>query len=112
MEINQLKPVDVVRNDYGSWSHPEFDKYWEANFNDAEGCSNEQWDELKRYFNIETFQISLELDNYDQWEKYGDGGDLSDWNPEKPVASGDWFLMLIYGNEDGAFAEWAKEKVA
>lgn len=112
MAINQLKPVDVVRNDCGFWAHPEFDKYWEVNFNDAEYCSDEQWSELKRYFNIETFRISLELDNCEQWENYGDDSDLSNWNPEKPVLSGDWFLMTIYYSEDGPQAIWAKEQAA
>lgn len=27
MNINQLKPVEVVRDDYGFWVHPVLDQY-------------------------------------------------------------------------------------
>ena len=31
-KINQLMPVEDVRNSHGEWIHPEVDAYWESNF--------------------------------------------------------------------------------
>lgn len=113
MEINQLKPVEVVRDNYGYWTHPEFTKYWNEVIGEgAEYCTTEQHEALKRDLNIETFRTSLELEDYEAWEKYVESSDASDWQPEEPIIDGEWFLVSIFCNEDGAFATWGKEKVA
>lgn len=110
LKTNQLMPVEVTRNDEGYWSHPAFDKYWAENYGDAEYLNKSEWDELERHFNIDTFTTSLELEYYDLYQQYYETGELLAWNPDKPVASGDWFLISIYSNEDGAFATWAKPR--
>ena len=110
-EINQLKPAEVVRDQYGYWSHPEYTKYWdEVIGKGAEHCTTEQWNALERELNIETIRKSLELEDSKVWQKYVESSDASDWQPVKP--NGDWFLVSIFCNEDGAFATWAKEKTA
>lgn len=112
-EINQLKPAEVVRDQYGYWSHPEYTKYWdEVIGKGAEHCTNEQWNALEHDFNIDTFKASLELEDYNAWKEYVESSDASSWQPVKPILDGDWFLVSIFCNEDGAFATWAKEKAA
>lgn len=106
----QLMPAEVTRNDEGYWSHPAFDKYWAENYGDAEYLNQSEWDELERHFNIDTFTTSLELEDYDLYQQYCETGELLAWNPDQPVASGDWYLISIYSNEDGAFATWAKPR--
>ena len=69
-------------------------------------------DFLNYIFNIDTFKASLELEDYNAWKEYVESSDASSWQPVKPILDGDWFLVSIFCNEDGAFATWAKEKAA
>ncbi|MDC4730812.1 hypothetical protein NQ785_08615 [Acinetobacter baumannii] len=107
--INQLKPVEVVRNQYGEWTHPEVDAYLKNILgDDAEFMNQEQWDELKRHFNIVTVKTYLESTvSPDEFDEIMDDADLSKWQPLAPHG---FFLMSIYFTEDGADAIWAKEK--
>lgn len=108
--IKQLKPVEVVRNQYGEWTHPEVDVYLKNILgDDAEFMTQEQWDELKRHFNIVTVKTYLESTvSADEFDEIMDDADLSKWQPLAPHG---FFLMSIYYTEDGADAIWAKEKL-
>jgi len=108
MEIKQLTPAEIKRDDCGQWIHPELAKYWDDNFgNDVEQVSKEQWNELKRYFNIETINIFLESSvSSDDWEKMMDDCDISKWHP---IAPHGFFLIDTHFTEDDAVALFARE---
>ena len=109
-KINQLMPVEDVRNSHGEWIHPEVDAYWESNFGaDTESISGDDWNELKRHFNIVTVKMYLEASvSSDDFDEIMDGCDLSKWNP---IAPHGFFLFSINFTEDGAEAIWAKAKI-
>lgn len=107
MEINQLKPVEIIRDDCGFWIHPEFRDYLNKHHENQEYISQEEWDELKRYFNIQTVNIYLETNvSGDDWEVIMDSCDLSKWNP---IAPNGFFLIDINYTEDDAVAIFARE---
>ena len=109
MDINQLKPAEIVRDEYGSWIHPEYSKYLDQHHKNQEWLSQDEWNQVKRYFNIETVQFYLEACvSEDTWEKMMDDTDLSEWNP---VAPDGFFLMDIHFTEDDAVAVFAREKL-
>lgn len=104
---NQLKPCEVVRNRFGCWVHPVYLKYLNDHFADTEYLSREDWNELKRHFNIVTTTMHLEsCVSADEYDEIMDGCDLSRWTP--PIPHG-FFLIDIGFTEDGAEAIFAKE---
>ena len=107
MEINQLKPVDIVRHESGFWSHPEFNAYFDKHHENQECIFQAEWVELKRYFNIQTVNIYLESSvSSDEWEQMMDDCDLSKWDP---IAPNGFFLIDINFTEDDAVAIFARE---
>lgn len=107
MEINQLKPVDIVRDEDGQWIHPDFKKYLDETFGVAEFVSQKQWDEMKRYLNIQTCELWLSVTtSCDDFEKMMDSENISNWNP---IAPNGFFLINISFCEDDAYAIFARE---
>lgn len=107
MEIKQLKPVNEERNRFGCWTHPEFKAYIDQHFNDAEWIDQKDWDDLKRYFNIETTKLYLDSSvSGDDWERMMDSCDLTSWNPIAPTG---FFLIDIGFTEDDAEAIFARQ---
>lgn len=106
---NYLHRTKVNRSENGEWIHPELGKYWEINFGgDVEDLDVEQWEELKRYFNIDTITFDLESCVSEKvYEKMMDSCDLSKW---KPIPPNHYFLISINYTEDGASAVFAKQK--
>ena len=108
MDINQLKPVEIVRDEIGAWSHPDYCAYLDKYHADEESISKKDWDEMLRYFNIETVIFFLESSvSSDDWEIMMDECDISKWNP---IAPNGFFLMDIHFGEDDAYAIFAREK--
>ncbi|MFP6820263.1 hypothetical protein [Acinetobacter sp.] len=108
MEINQLKPVDVLRDECGQWVHPDYLKYLDEHFGDAESISQEQWDELKCYFNIQTVTLWLSASvTEDDFEEIMlmENTDLSKWTPNNPDG---FFLIDIGYTEEDAQAIFAR----
>lgn len=108
MEINQLKPVEVVRWEGGHWIHPDYLKYLDDHFGDNESISLSEWNELKRYFNIQTVSLwlsaSVSEDDFEEimeMEKV----DLSKWDP---IAPDGFFLIDIGYTEEDAQAIFAR----
>ena len=113
MQIPALEPVELVRTDLGYYCHPTFDLYWHKKFGQAEGCSAEEWQELKNYFGIEVCTVDMEDDievGGDLWKSFFDDGDpdVRSWNPTPPLGDG-WFLLSISDLEDGPSAMWARK---
>lgn len=107
MEINQLKPAEIVRDDMGQWIHPEFQTYINAKSDDSFLFTEEEWTELERHFNIETVTIWMEGSvSVDDWEIMMDDADITKWNPITPHG---FFLIEIGFSEDDAYALFARE---
>jgi|GEM_PF-410735 hypothetical protein len=105
--INQLKPTEIIRDEMGSWVHPDYLKYIDDNHADQEWFSQEDWDQLKKHFNIVTTRLYLEGSvSEDLFEEIMDSADLSKWDP---IAPHGFFLIDIGFTEDGAEALFAKE---
>ncbi|WP_119686458.1 hypothetical protein [Acinetobacter ursingii] len=107
MEINQLKPAEIVRDDMGQWIHPEYCAYINALSGESDYFTKEEWAELKRHFNIETVSIWMESSvSEDDWVIMMDASDITKW---EPIAPHGFFLIDIGFGEDDAYACFARE---
>ncbi|WP_151867921.1 hypothetical protein [Acinetobacter soli] len=107
MEIKQLEPTEIIRDEMGAWIHPEYLKYINSLESEADYFTNEEWMELKRFFNIETVTLWLEASvSQDDWEIMMDSADIRKWDP---VAPHGFFLIDIGFSEDDAYALFARE---
>ena len=108
MEIKQLNPVEVVRDETGSWIHPEFLNYLNSLEDDAEFITNEDWRKFESDFNVETVTFWMESSvSSDDWESMMDDCDISKWDP---IAPHGFFLIDIGFSEDDAYAIFARHK--
>ncbi|WP_151980589.1 hypothetical protein [Acinetobacter guerrae] len=107
MEINQLKPAEIVRDEMGQWIHPEILTYINSLESEADYFTKQEWDELKRHFNIETVTFWMESSlSEDDWENMMDASDITKWDP---IAPHGFFLIDIGFSEDDAYACFARE---
>lgn len=111
MEIKQLKPAVVERDDCGQWTHPEFVEYLKKHIDDdAEQITGEQWEKLKKDLNIQTvtfwLSASVSCDDFDEIMMMENGLDLSKW---QPICPDGFFLIDIYYTEEDAQAIFARE---
>lgn len=113
-EIKQLEPAEIIRDQYGFWTHPVFSEYLDHVIGDAEGMTSEQFEELKRYFNVDFSKVEMEFDAPEEVaDRYWEQEELevvNDWHPSKPEEDGGWFLVSINDTEDGPMAWWAKPR--
>lgn len=108
METKQLEPAEIIRSEMGTWTHPEYAKYLTEKFDGKECISRDEWDELKRHFNIQTVTFWMEGHvNPDDWETMMDACDITKWNP---IAPNGFFLIDIHFSEDDAYALFARNK--
>jgi len=96
--------VPVERDQYGYWTHPEYDKFCDgresiptADFNAWIAANGLNW--YVEYRDEETI-------NPDD-----DGCDISSWQPEPPVKDDGWFVGSIHDTEDGAVCIWLRKAV-
>lgn len=107
MDIKQLTPVEIKRDETGSWIHPEFLNYLNSLESEADFFTNEEWTELERHFNIETVEIWMKASaSEDDWEVMMDTADITKWDP---IAPHGFFLIEIGFSEDDAYALFARE---
>ena len=107
MEINQLKPAEIVRDDMGQWIHPEFGEYLDQHHRNQECITQSEWDAIKQHFNIETVTLWMESSvSEDDWEIMMDASDITKWDP---IAPHGFFLIEIGFSEDDAYALFARE---
>ena len=108
MDIKQLTPVEIKRDETGSWIHPDFLNYLNSLESESDFFTNEEWAELKRHFNIETVTLWMESSvSSDDWESMMDKCDMSKWDP---IAPHGFFLIDIGFSEDDAYAIFARPK--
>ncbi|WP_166167917.1 hypothetical protein [Acinetobacter sp. SA01] len=108
MEVKQLEPMDVIRSEMGTWTHPVYSAYMGENLGNKEYISPGEWEDFKRHFNIDTVTFWMESSiNYDDWEAMMDDCDITKWNP---IAPNGFFLIDINFSEDDAYAIFARNK--
>ncbi|AUC05524.1 hypothetical protein PFCIP103579_0346 [Prolinoborus fasciculus] len=112
--IKQLEPAEIIRDQYGFWTHPVFSEYLDHVIGDSESMTLEQFEELKQHFNVDFSKVEMEFDASEEVaSRYWDHEELEAvayWNPSKPKGDADWFLVSINDTEDGPVAWWAKPK--
>lgn len=86
--VNQLTPVDVVRDECVFWSHPVYREYALKMLNGRESCTAEEWEKLQTDLGVEIQGVNMEYDA-PTWiyEKYASDGDVEvcrQWQPSKP----------------------------
>ncbi|VXA58239.1 conserved hypothetical protein [Acinetobacter proteolyticus] len=107
IDTNQLKPCEIKRDKYGSWIHPVYLKYIQDHFGNSEWISQEQYDALKKHFNIVTTRIYLEGSvSEDLYKEISQSSDLTKWDP---IAPHGYFLIQIGQDDDDTFALFAKQ---
>ena len=107
MEINQLKPAEIIRDEMGTWSHPDYLAYLVKYHSDEEVISSEAWGAMLDHFNGETVIFYLESSvSSDDWEIMMDNCDITKWDP---IAPNGFFLIDIAFSEDDAYALFARK---
>ena len=108
MENNKLEPMEIVRSEMGTWTHPIYGAYLDKVFGDKEYISLGDWCAFKTQFNIDTVIFWMEGSvNSDDWEIMMDGCDITKWDP---IAPNGFFLIDINFSEDDAYAIFARNK--
>jgi len=104
--MNKLEPMEVIRTEMGTWTHPEYAKYLAEKFDDAEWIDQKDWDNFRKESNIDTVTFWMESTiNSDDWEIMMDAGDITKWDP---IAPNGFFLVDINFSEDDAYAIFAR----
>lgn len=107
----KLLPVAVTRDEIGTWSHPDFKKYWNENLHKVEHPSKQEWQALLDFFGIEVIKVDMENDApEDVLNRYFDLEEIeamNDWHPTPPSDLA-WFLIAINHTDDGAAAWFAR----
>lgn len=107
MSIKAIEPVEVIRDEDGWFTHPQY--FTEPEWEDPEGMAQEQFNKYISERGIETATTSLECDDADANERYCEDGqvDCSGWEPSKPSGDG-WFVLSIHDTEDGPICVWGR----
>lgn len=101
-----MKPLMAVtpqRDADGYWTHPDLPEFEEGDFDD--------WNYWKSKQGLMFSTVFLEdHDDHPACRRYFEEGDsnISDWHPEPPDSSADWFLVCISDTDDGPAAWFAK----
>lgn len=97
-----IKEIEVVRDQYGYWTHPDYPTNWDEDTTE---------EEVNKWFSdnqIKAVDIWMQDDDEPLSEKYAAGEVYAcDWNPKKPTE--DSFLLFITDTEDGCLALFATQ---
>uniref|UniRef100_UPI00383BF3E9 hypothetical protein n=1 Tax=Salmonella enterica TaxID=28901 RepID=UPI00383BF3E9 len=102
--MNTIKEMPVERDEYGCWTHPEYEKFCAG----REYISTEEFDAWMKENNLQWTIRSMDEDDFDLDAA---GPDIAAWEPERPEGEG-WFVGSIHDTEDGSVCIWLREKVA
>lgn len=100
--MQQLRPVEVVRDAHGYWTHPDLPDFH------SDPDRFHQWRDAQQ---LEQRSVWLEAEALDHpaCVSYFVAGDpdITDWEP--PVSEGEgWFLIGLWDAEDGPVAWFAR----
>lgn len=102
--MSTIKEMPVERDEYGCWTHPEYEKFCAG----REYISTEEFDAWMKENNLQWTIRSMDEDDFDLDAA---GSDIAAWEPERPEGEG-WFVGSIHDTEDGPVCIWLREKVA
>ena len=106
MGMNKLEPMEVIRTEMGTWSHPVYINQLCEMIGDKEYITKDEWDNFRKELNIDTVTFWMESTiNSDDWETMMDAGDITKWDP---IAPNGFFLVDINFSEDDAYAIFAR----
>ena len=99
--MNLIQPAEVVRDEYGFWTHPDYPE-WD------EGTTRPMIDAWFKEQGLERSIIWFEEDAprhlVDEWMENGEAP-CEKWEPTVPEGGG-WFVLSIHDTEDGPLCIW------
>ena len=107
MTIKPILPVEVVRDEDGWFTHPQY--FTEPEWDGVDCMTQAEFDKYIAERGIETATTSLEGDDSEMHERYCEEGqvDCTAWTPSKPAGEG-WFMLSIHDTEDGPICVWGR----
>lgn len=104
--MNLIKELPVKRDEWGSWTHPEYSKF----FAYRDCVPLREFDEWLSTMGMDYRIVELEYDD-DSPAKHrvfelGDP-DFHDWVPSRPEGDG-WFIVSIQDTEEGPVCIWIR----
>ncbi|EET8198733.1 TPA: hypothetical protein ACHTJ6_005232 [Escherichia coli] len=101
--MNEIREIPVERDEYGCWTHPEYEKFCDG----REYISTEEFNTWMKANNLQWTICSMDEDYLNP---VADDPDISTWEPEQPEGEG-WFIGSIHDTEDGPVCVWLRNKV-
>ncbi|CAI8898669.1 Prophage protein [Pseudomonas sp. IT-232MI5] len=103
-KIKLIQPATVVRDEMGSFQHPDLPYFDEGDGEKCKAWVAEQGLTVK--------QDRLEYADEAVADRYfeSDDPDFSYWEPEKPDGEG-WFCLAMHDTDDGPLCWWARREV-
>ncbi|ELO7509296.1 hypothetical protein R0629_000874 [Escherichia coli] len=99
-----IKEMPVERDEYGCWTHPEYEKFWNSSEVSVPGL------ESVAGFIVWVMENHLEFTVHfmnDGTAPDASGTDISAWEPERPEGEG-WFIGSIHATESGPVCVWLR----
>ena len=103
-EIKLIEPAPVVRDEMGSFQHPDM-----PDFDEGDGDKCKAWVAEQ---GLQVAMVSLEYADEAVADRYFESGDpdYSYWEPDRPDGD-DWFCLAIHDTDDGPVCWWARHEV-
>lgn len=95
-----IKPMEVQRDQYGYWTHPDYAAFCDG----REYVANE---EFNQWMALQGLEWTVIYRDEDEIDPAVDGYDISTWQPDSPSGDG-WFVGSIHDTEDGAVCIWLR----
>ena len=100
--MNAIKEMPVERDEYGCWTHPEYENF----------CAGREYistGEFDVWIDKNNLQWTIRTMDEDDFNPDADSPDISVWEPERPEGDG-WFIGSIHDTEDGPVCVWLRNK--
>ncbi|MDU4999988.1 MAG: hypothetical protein E6265_25940 [Enterobacteriaceae bacterium] len=97
---NKITALPVERDQYGYWTHPEYEKF-------CDGREHISTDEFNDWMKANGLTWKIVYRDEGDFDPNVDGYDISSWQPESPDGDG-WFVGSIHDIEDGAVCVWLR----
>ncbi|NIG73522.1 hypothetical protein F3J34_07915 [Klebsiella sp. Ap-873] len=98
-----IQSMPVERDQYGYWTHPEYDKF-------CDGREAISTTEFNSWMEANGLEWTAEHRDEDEVDPNVDGYDISSWKPELSPPGDGWFVGSIHDSEDGAVCIWLRRK--
>lgn len=95
-----IKPMEVQRDKYGYWTHPDYLSF-------CDGREFIPTDEFNQWMAEQGLDWTVVYRDEDEIDPAIDGYDISTWQPEAPAGDG-WFVGSIHDSEDGVVCIWLR----